>query len=256
MKKSRLLEIIREEIGAVLSEVGQSPEETKATNLAIQAEKAKIAAAQKQLQQLQKTGVSEVALEEEQLDEMARITEPIRKGIEVAVDRLVKQKSDITPDEITRLIRNKKSQEKVAPELAAALEADADEKGGDAKYTFGIGYPQTLGAVQIAMGLKKAKGSEPKAEKPAKEKAPKNPTEKAPKAKAEPKTSNSDEAPAGDAEMEKAARGRDDLTIQYRGVMDTYKKMKAEEGDQAALEYLKTKQNIVKAYKKAQEVNI
>jgi hypothetical protein len=71
MKKSRLLEIIREEIGAVLSEVGQSPEEAKATNLAIQAEKAKIAAAQKQLQQLQKTGVSEVTLEEDTLNEMA-----------------------------------------------------------------------------------------------------------------------------------------------------------------------------------------
>jgi predicted transcriptional regulator len=71
MKKDRLLEIIREEIGAVLSEVGQSPEEAKATNLAIQAEKAKIAAAQKQLQQLQKTGVSEVTLEEDTLNEMA-----------------------------------------------------------------------------------------------------------------------------------------------------------------------------------------
>jgi len=71
MKKDRLLEIIREEIGAVLSEVGQSPEETKATNLAIQAEKAKIVAAQKQLQQLQKTGVSEVTLEEDTLNEMA-----------------------------------------------------------------------------------------------------------------------------------------------------------------------------------------
>jgi len=76
------------------------------------------------------------------------------------------------------------------------------------------------------------------------------------KPKTEPKTPNSDEAPAGDMEMEKAARGRDELTKQYRGVMDTYKKMKAEEGDKAALEYLKTKQNIVKAYKKAQEVNI
>jgi hypothetical protein len=64
------------------------------------------------------------------------------------------------------------------------------------------------------------------------------------------------QAPAGDTEMEKAARGRDELTKQYRGVMDTYKKMKAEEGDQAALEYLKTKQNIVKAYKKAQTVNV
>jgi len=64
------------------------------------------------------------------------------------------------------------------------------------------------------------------------------------------------QAPAGDAEIEKAARGRDELIKQYKDVMDTYKKMKAEEGDQAALEYLKTKQNIVKAYKKAQTVNI
>lgn len=71
MKKTRLLEIVREEIASALNEVGQSPEEQKATNLSIAAEKAKIAAAQKQLQQLQKSGVSETQLEEEQLDEMA-----------------------------------------------------------------------------------------------------------------------------------------------------------------------------------------
>ena len=72
MKKSRLLEIIREEISTALNEVGQSPEEAKATNLAIQAEKAKIAAAQKELQQLQKSGVSEAEeLEEDLLNEMA-----------------------------------------------------------------------------------------------------------------------------------------------------------------------------------------
>jgi hypothetical protein len=118
---------------------------------------------------------------------------------------------------------------------------------------------QTNNAILKALGLKEpGQRGRKAAEKPAE--APKEKKEKAPKAekapKTEPKSTESDEAPAGDAEMEKAARGRDDLTIQYRGVMDTYKKMKAEEGDKAALEYLKTKQNIVKAYKKAQEVNI
>jgi hypothetical protein len=191
MKKSRLLEIIREEIAGALNEAGLGDQISAMQKQkdAIEKQKAplikKEADISKKIADLEKKQAdaevkSSSTLEEDTLNEMARITEPIRKGIEVAVDRLVKQKSDITPDEITRLIRNKKSQEKVAPELAAALEADADEKGGDAKYTFGIGYPQTLGAVQIAMGLKKAKGSEPKAEKPAKEKAPK---EKAPKEK-------------------------------------------------------------------------
>jgi hypothetical protein len=74
MKKSRLLEIIQEEITLALKEVGQSPEATKATNLAIAAKKAQILAAQKELQQLQRSGVSEISLEEEEIDEMAKLT--------------------------------------------------------------------------------------------------------------------------------------------------------------------------------------
>jgi hypothetical protein len=69
MKKTRLLEIVREEIASALNEVGQSPEEAKATNLSIAATKAKIAAAQKELAQLTKSGVSEA--EGTQLNEMA-----------------------------------------------------------------------------------------------------------------------------------------------------------------------------------------
>jgi hypothetical protein len=173
MKKTRLLEIIREEIASALGE--NAGLDKKAKDLELAAIKAKKAALDAQAKETAIGG----ALEEEQLDEMAKITEPIRRGIEVAVDRMVKQKSDITPEEITKLLRNKKSQEKVAPELKAALDADEEEKGGDAKYTAGLGYPQAFGAVQIAMGLKKAKGSEPKAEK-----APKVKAEKAPKVKA------------------------------------------------------------------------
>jgi len=71
MKQTRLLEIIREEIAGALNEIGQSPEETKATNLSIAATKAKIAAAQKELAQLSKTGVTESEeLEEDTLNEV------------------------------------------------------------------------------------------------------------------------------------------------------------------------------------------
>ena len=62
------------------------------------------------------------------------------------------------------------------------------------------------------------------------------------------------EAPSGDVEMEKAARSTDALIKQYQNVMDTYKKKKSEDGDKEALEYLKTKQDIVKKYKKAKSL--
>lgn len=185
MKKDRLLEIIREEISAALteSETIDLPGDPNKLN-----PKAKESAI-KQARTMSKdmtigTPKNPVEfVEEEQLDEMAKITEPIRKGIEVAVSRMTQQKSDITPEEITSLIRNKKTQEKVAPELKAALEDDADiQVPLDPKYTFGLGYPQTLGAVQIAMGLKKAKGSEPAAEKAPKTSSPKVKSAMAPKA--------------------------------------------------------------------------
>jgi hypothetical protein len=184
MKKDRLLEIIREEISAALTESETIDLPGDPNKLNPKAKESAIKQARTMAKDMTigtpKNPVEFV--EEEQLDEMAKITEPIRKGIEVAVSRMTQQKSDITPEEITSLIRNKKTQEKVAPELKAALDADADEKGGDAKYTFGIGYPQTLGAVQIAMGLKKAKGSEPAAEKAPKAVAPKVKSAMAPKA--------------------------------------------------------------------------
>jgi hypothetical protein len=69
MKKTRLLEIIREEISIALNEIGQSSKAQRATNLTIAAKKAQIAAAQKELAQLTKSGVTEVALEEDLLNE-------------------------------------------------------------------------------------------------------------------------------------------------------------------------------------------
>jgi hypothetical protein len=215
MKKDRLLEIIREEIAGALGEASYAgknaiPDMKKDPSFNTLSSTGKMDA-EKEL----KTGGT-VELEEDTLNEMAKITEPIRKGIEVAVNRMKKSKSDITPEEITKLIRNKKSQEKVAPELKAALDADEAEKGDDPKYTYGLGYPQTLGAVQIAMGLKKAKGSEPKAEKPAK-------AEKAPKVKAAmaPKAESSD-----DEDVAAAKAAGSDETAKELGSTPEEKKVK------------------------------
>lgn len=217
MKKDRLLEIIREEISAAL---------TESETIDLPGDPNKLPSKQKEMAIKQaRTMAKDMTIgtpknpvefvEEEQLDEMAKITEPIRKGIEVAVSRMTQQKSDITPEEITSLIRNKKTQEKVAPELKAALEADADiQVPLDPKYTFGLGYPQTLGAVQIAMGLKKAKGSEPKAEK-----APKAVAEPKVKAAMAPKAEPMDDE---DAEATKAA-GSDETAKKLASTPDSKK---------------------------------
>jgi hypothetical protein len=293
MKKSRLLEIIREEIGAVLSEVGQSPEEAKATNLAIQAEKAKIAAAQKQLQQLQKTGVSEAEDLNEVPDFGGRFDQKVaakygeEDTLEAAMEKVVNRtlsdrgisKADVTKmdkndlKDLLRTIRQQISGKGQTPAVAQALKKQIEFDDSGSK----LQDNQTNNAILKALGLvtpkpRGRKADPNKPEKPASTGKKGRPAG-APKAeKVATRTPGDDgfdkveysdsediettQAPAGDAEMEKAARGRDELTKQYRGVMDAYKKMKAEEGDQAALEYLKTKQNIVKAYKKAQTVNV
>jgi hypothetical protein len=293
MKKSRLLEIIREEIGAVLSEVGQSPEESKATNLAIQAEKAKIAAAQKQLQQLQKTGVSEAEDLNEVPDFGGRFDQKVaakygeEDTLEAAMEKVVNRtlsdrgisKADVTKmdkndlKDLLRTIRQQISGKGQTPAVAQALKKQIEFDDSGSK----LQDNQTNNAILKALGLvtpkpRGRKADPNKPEKPASTGKKGRPAG-APKAeKVATRTPGDDgfdkveysdseaiettQAPAGDAEMEKAARGRDELTKQYRGVMDAYKKMKAEEGDQAALEYLKTKQNIVKAYKKAQTVNV
>jgi hypothetical protein len=142
---------------------------------------------------------------------------------------------------------------------------DRLEKLKSKGYTFILGNPQAVTAIEKSLGLKPKNNDslladKSKTEKPSAEKTPKAAV--APKAKAamvpksEPMDSEDVEAPAGDAEIEKAARGRDELIKQFRDVMSTYKDKKASEGDQAAIEYLKSKQDIVKKYKKIQQVNV
>jgi hypothetical protein len=65
-------------------------------------------------------------------------------------------------------------------------------------------------------------------------------------------------APAGDKEVEKAARNRDELIKQYKTEVEPELKdkiAKAKSGDTGAMSWLKSKQDIIKRYNQAKQVN-
>ena len=72
-------------------------------------------------------------------------------------------------------------------------------------------------------------------------------------------TFDSEKAPAGDVEMEKAARNRDELIKQYKTEVEPELKdkiAKAKGGDTEAMSWLKSKQDIIKKYNQAKQVNV
>jgi hypothetical protein len=154
MKKSDLLKIIKEEIDIALNVSEDINADKAAKEAQKQAIQKQIQALQKKLAELARGGVmNEVEeIEEEQLDEMAKITEPIENAIGVAVNRIKSQFPEITPEDITKIITSKKKQSEFAPELKAALDKDEELNGGNDKYTPGLGGPQALGAVKKAFG--------------------------------------------------------------------------------------------------------
>ena len=158
-----------------------------------------IAALNKQKQELSKPGT---ALEEnEQLNEMAKISEPIQNAIAIATNRLKSQFPEITPNQIKDILTSKKKSPEYAPELVKALEDDEKMYGGDKKYVPGIGGPQTLRAVNKALGEyepqpRGRKAGEPKADKPSAE--PKAKSEKPSTPKTEKPSTPKAEKPAAE----------------------------------------------------------
>ena len=251
MKQSRLLEIIREEIAGALNEMGQSPEDQKATKLSIEAEKAKIAAAQKQLQQLQKTGVSEaedlneipdfggrydqqVAAkygEDKTLEDATKdITDEILKDMGVSRDDL--KKDENKAKEVLKAIRSKVVGKNQDPRVKKALEKQTEfDDSGNA-----LQANQTNNAILKALGLKEPgtrgrKASEkPAKEKPAKEKAPK--AEKTPKTKVATRTKGDDGfddvsySDVDDEDKEAAKAASSDKTAKELGSTPEEKKVK------------------------------
>ena len=236
MKTSRLLEIIREEISSALNEIGQTPEEAKATKLAMDAAKAKIVAAQKELSNLQKPGVSEAedlneipdfggrfdqqvaakygedkTLEDATLD----ITNEILKDMGVTREDL--KKDEDKAKEVLKAIRSKVVGKNQDPRVKKALEKQTEfDDSGNA-----LQANQTNNAILKALGLKEPGQRGRKAsEKPAEEKPTK--AEKAPKAKSEPKKVEAED----DEDKEAAKAAGSDETAKELGSTPEEKKVK------------------------------
>ena len=217
MKKTRLLEIIREEIDIALNEIPDFGGRFD-------------------------TQVADKYGEEDTLESITnKIVDEVLKDMKVSREDLKKDKE--TAKEILKTIRKKVVGKNQDPRVTAALEKqeDFDDSGSLLQAN------QTNNFILKALGLKE----------PGKRGRKASPKTSEPTTASEPKPSKvdfDDEAPSGDMEMEKAARGTDALIKQYQNVMNTFRKKKEEEGNDAAIKYLKTKQDIVKKYKKAQKV--
>jgi hypothetical protein len=138
--------------------------------------------------------------EEEQLNEMPFIGgekgAELEKAIQSATSNIKSKFPEATASDISKIILSKKKRPELAPEVESALEDQEEKYGDDPKYNPTLGGPQTLRAVEKAMGEREVGQRGRKAtEKPAAEKKPSAPkaektaapkTEKPAASKAEP----------------------------------------------------------------------
>ena len=264
MKKSRLLEIIREEISAVLHE-GET-EDDAAKNAQIKATDLEIKALQKKKTELMKSGVAEVALEEDQLNEMAFT---LKKGLapsEKLEPRYKKENFKKVVDLILSKVDGKKTmadvarelgviQQKIRPVVSDLLDAGILEKG----------EAESKAGKDVA----NKPGPKSKEEKPAKEKTSKEKTTSA--SKAEPMDGEDKEATqnVGSDSTAKELGATASVADKFANLFnaktteEAKKKMqelarKANSGDQKAKAFFNDKKNskIIQAYRKAQNVKV
>jgi len=284
MKQTRLLEIIREEIAGALNEMGQSPEEAKATALSIAAKKAQIVAAQKELAQLSKTGVTESEeLEEDNLNEMAydiTIKNP---------EKLAKLKDEIKDSskegkkllyKVIDIIQRDKKENKPIRQRDIANELETIQQKINPLVNLLIDY-EILEKGESVTGVTKKKVTDKAQGRPTKEKSSEEPKiEKTPKAKVAtrtPEKDGMDDVSSLDVDSEdkeatqnigkdKTAKDLGNISSRKDKIVKFYQELKpqvddkisqAKEGDEKAKEWLKnTWTPILKAYNKAKEVKI
>ena len=246
MKKTRLLEIIREEISDALNEI---PAVAEDSDLLKEIEQLAEMASMKQLKdQLEKQNMNS-ELKAVEAAEKATINklkkDPVFSGegnnqrLKGYVKNLKKELKDTHDINLQNLLSD----------VAAGAEEAGDKFNDDiATNTIEKNAANTVLGKTPGKRGRKADPNKPKKEKST------GSEPKSTKSTKSDKVDSDDEAPSGDVEMEKAARGTDALIKQYQNVMSTYREKKEKEGNEAALAYLKTKQDIVKKYKKAKAV--
>ena len=255
MKKTRLLEIIREEISGALSEI---PDVHKDSDLLKEIEQLSEMASMKQLKnQLEKQNMSSElkaieAAEKATIEKLKK--DPVFSGegnnqrLKGYVKNLKKELKDTHDINLQNLLSD----------VAAGAEEAGDKFNDDiATNTIEKNAANTVLGKEPGKRGRKADPNKPKKEKSTgsgKRGRPAGAAKTATRTKDDDGFDKVEYSDSEDVEVEKASRNTDELIKQYQNVMSTYNKKKEEEGNEAALAYLKTKQDIVKKYKKAKAV--
>lgn len=242
MKKSRLLEIIREEIDNAINEIPFIGPASQ-YDFAYDDETGKIEkgilgnAIKNAIDVIKGMGIkSTPEISKIIVGKKARTSPnspPELVSALVAIDDAVAKQRDTFDD--TRILN---IVNKMANEPKSGIPDLSKFTSGEKTFSDKLQRPQTEKAIDRILNPKKTEVTEPTTSSELKA----------------TKVDSDDEAPSGDVEVEKAARGRDKITKQFREVMQTYNSLKSTEGNDAAIEYLKSKQDIVKKYKEAQKV--
>ena len=255
MKKTRLLEIIREEISGALSEI---PDVAEDSDLLKEIEQLSEMASMKQLKdQLEKQNMSSElkaveAAEKATIEKLKK--DPVFSGegnnqrLKGYVKNLKKELKDTHDINLQSLLSD----------VAAGAEEAGDKFNDDiATNTIEKNAANTVLGKEPGKRGRKADPNKPKKEKSTgsgKRGRPAGTAKTATRTKDDDGFDKVEYSDSEDVEVEKASRNTDELIKQYQNVMDTFKKKKREESNEAALAYLKTKQDIVKKYKKAKAV--
>lgn len=255
MKKTRLLEIIREEISGALSEI---PDVHKDSDLLKEIEQLSEMASMKQLKnQLEKQNMSSElkaieAAEKATIEKLKK--DPVFSGegnnqrLKGYVKNLKKELKDTHDINLQSLLSD----------VAAGAEEAGDKFNDDiATNTIEKNAANTVLGKEPGKRGRKADPNKPKKEKSTgsgKRGRPAGTAKTATRTKDDDGFDKVEYSDSEDVEVEKASRNTDELIKQYQNVMSTYNKKKEEESNEAALAYLKTKQDIVKKYKKAKAV--
>ena len=278
MKKTRLLEIIREEIASALSETSYAgknaiPDMKKDPAYGTLSSTGKMDA-EKEL----KTGGT-VELEEDQLNEIEQLAEmasivqlknqlekqgktgeleAVKAAEKATIDKLKQNpvfsgegKNARLKGYVSALKKELKSEHDInLQDLLTTVMLDAEKVGDKFKDDIATNTIEKDAAAQV-LGTEKGQRGRKATEKPAEEKPAK--VEKTVKTEPKSTESSDDEAPSGDVEVEKAARNRDELIKQYKSEVEPYLKDKIAAKD---MEWLKSKQDIIKKYNQAKQVNV
>jgi len=301
MKKSRLLEIIREEIASALSEASYAGKNAIPDMKKDPAYNTLSATGKMDAEKELKTGGT-VELEEDQLNEIEQLAEmasmiqlknqlekqgkneelaAVKAAEKATIDKLKQNpvfsgegKNARLKGYVSALKKELKAEHDInLQDLLTTVMLDAEKAGDKFKDDIATNTIEKDAAAQILGTEKGQRGRKTNPNKP--EKAPSTGKRGRPAGAGEKKavltpgddgfdkveyvdvededTFDSEKAPSGDIEVEKAARNRDELIKQYKSEVEPYLKDKIAAKD---MEWLKSKQDIIKKYNQAKQVNI